>query len=320
MGGKTILDILVVKSPMKVTAADLSDLEAILRDTLAAAAPWVEASCGRVRMETKEAIGADATAIHQAVTVVDRELQDRVLGPVFARFPNLVPLVEEQTPLAERYRGNRGPWAFILDPIDGTLSYANGRHDYSTLAALSVNGRLVFGCVACYHPFRVRFATVPEVLTPRDGESSERPRLLCHYRLLRPPFAGVAERLRAAGCELVAIPPDGGADSPGSIGPGILQLCDGRWDAFVAPHVTLHDFAGPWCIGAAAGCAVVKFRTSDPLAVDDWTVDPNARFDVPDAASYPCRFRILIARSRGVADRVVSALQLTPSGRRGPRP
>lgn len=294
---------------MHPTDADLNDLQTLLRGTLREAAPWVEANCGRVANETKPAVGVEATAVNQAVTVVDRELQDRVLTAVFARFPTLVPLVEEQTPLAERYRQNRGPWAFILDPIDGTLSYANGRHDYSTLAALSVGGRLVLGCVACYHPFEIRFAHVPEGVRPREGDGPERLRLACHYRLFRAPFGRVERRLRDAGCDLAVIPAEGAAEGLGSNGPAILALCDGRFDAYLAPHVTLHDFAGPWCLAAAAGCATIKFRTSEPAAAEDWTVDPDGRFDVPDATSYPRRFRILIARTRGIADRLLGVLQ-----------
>jgi fructose-1,6-bisphosphatase/inositol monophosphatase family enzyme len=287
---------------------DFNDLEAILNNTLRDAAPWVEANCGRVENETKASVGVEATAINQAVTVVDRELQDRVLAPVLARFPTLVPLVEEHTPLAERHRGNCGPWAFILDPIDGTLSYARGRHDYSTLAALSVGGRLVFGCVANYHPFEVRFARVAEGLTPRTGDVSGRLRVACHYRLFRNPFGAVERRLREGGCELATIPAESGDEGLGSNGPAILSLCDGRFDAYLAPHVALHDFAGPWCVAAAAGCATVKFRTSDPTAPEDWTVDPAGRFDVPDAASYPRRFRVLIARTQSVADRLLGLL------------
>jgi fructose-1,6-bisphosphatase/inositol monophosphatase family enzyme len=293
---------------MHPTPDDFNDLEALLHNALRDAAPWVESNCGRVENETKPSVGVEATAINQAVTVVDRGLQDRVLAPVLARFPNVMPLVEEHTPLAERHRGNRGPWAFILDPIDGTLSYARGRHDYSTLAALSVGGRLVFGCVARYHPFEIRFARVADTAAPQTGDGPERLRVACHYRLFRSPFGAVERRLREAGCGLTAIPAESGDEGLGSNGPAILALCDGRFDAYLAPHVALHDIAGPWCVAAAAGCATVKFQTCDPAAPEDWAADPAGRFDVPDAASYPRRFRVMIARTREVSDRLLGIL------------
>lgn len=295
---------------MHPTPADLADLEAILRNALSAAAPWVEAQCGCVEQETKPSVGVEATAINQAVTLVDRELQDRILAPIFERFSHLVPLVEEQTPLAERHRGNRSAWAFILDPIDGTLSYTKGRHDYSTLAALSVHGRLVFGCVARYHPFDVQFARVSDDVPTNEGNGPDRLRIGCHYRLFREPFASISDRLRQTGCELSMIPTEGpDGEGLGSNGPAILALRDGRFDAYLAPHITLHDFAGPWCLATSAGCVGVKFQTSDPSAADDWTVDPEPRFEIADASSYPRRYRVLIARTRGIAERVLAMLK-----------
>jgi fructose-1,6-bisphosphatase/inositol monophosphatase family enzyme len=124
----------------------------------------------------------------------------------------------------------------------------------------------------------------------------------------------VVRRLRASGCDLAAIPAGEGSGAPGSEGfgsngPAILALREGRLDAYLAPHVSLHDFAGPWCLAAAAGCAVVKFRTSDPAAPHEWVPEPEPRFEVPSAANYPQRFRILIARTRNIAERLVGILQ-----------
>ncbi|MBM83183.1 MAG: hypothetical protein CMJ78_21695 [Planctomycetaceae bacterium] len=308
-------------------SADISDcirrLDEILRQVLASRADWVGSECGCALRETKSAKNVESTSIHAAVTHVDRELQEAVLQTVYAEFPDLVPLVEEDTAAAVKYRSNQGDRAFILDPIDGTQCFANGRHDYCTMAALSVAGQVVYGLVARYHPFDITSSLmIPSTMQANDLEQPKSPlRVACHYRLFRDPFASISERLQAAGLELGAVPLDESdyeantddwatGKGLGSNGNAILAFLNGHWDAYLAPMVNLHDFAGPLAIAEAAGAVIVQFDDASAGAFDRWQLQDPVNFSVASAAEYPARFRFLIARDHETAEHLVEVLQV----------
>lgn len=305
---------------MKYMDIDVGILESILTDTLREVSQWVEASCGCVPIDSKLTVGVEATDIHQAVTQVDLELQERILKTVYAKFPDVIPLVEETTDTAKAYKDNRGPVAFILDPIDGTQSFAHGRHDYSTLAAVSIDGRLVFGLVSRYHPFNLRFARLECLPQPKKGTCPTTIKVVCHYRLFREPFKSVIQQLAEGGCELSSVPlskenysqsSDSWQTGPGlgSNGTAIMALIDGLWDAYIGPMVTLHDFAGPWCIASSSGATVIQFRNADINSPGDWVPCEYPKFYIPSACQYPFRYRVLIARNSAIADRLLNLLQ-----------
>ena len=79
---------------MKKIQIDIGILESLLSDILQEASQWIEASCGRVSLNSKLAVGVEGSDIHQAVTEVDLELQERILQPLISKFPDMTLPVE----------------------------------------------------------------------------------------------------------------------------------------------------------------------------------------------------------------------------------
>jgi fructose-1,6-bisphosphatase/inositol monophosphatase family enzyme len=286
---------------------DYEHLQEVLSNTLASMAPWVEERCGRVKVEQKEA-SAEPTDIHVAVTEVDRTLQDRILENVLAAFPDFKPLAEEDTPKLREYSQREGP-GLILDPVDGTASYIKGRKDYTTLAALLEDGRLTFGMIATWHPLEVHFSA-----PVRDSSAPETSCIAAHYRLFRPEHEDVLNRLRNGGYSVLPTPLPGEMPASscedwrkgpalGSGGSVFLSMMAGHLDAYLGPWTTLHDLAAPWALGERAGAACLLL---DPSG---WEPLPEAEFHGGNPIEYfksPPRYRILMARSKRRANRVLS--------------
>jgi len=301
---------------MSFSDAQIRRLDEILRDVLSDRAEWVESQCGCALRESKSAKNVEATSIHSAVTHVDRELQDAVLKAVYSGFPTMIPLVEEDTALAMKYRQNQGDVAFILDPIDGTQCFANGRHDYCTMAAVSVAGRMVYGSVARYHPFDWTNSLTKETTSTSSDASDSPLKIVCHYRMFRDPYLPITAKLQAANFLSAAVPLDESEYSSnedawntgnglGSNGNAILAMLDGHWDAYLAPMVNLHDFAGPLAVAQAAGATVIRFETASAEKPKAWLPAGDDSFFVESASDYPKRFRLLMARDQDVAKRVI---------------
>ena len=303
---------------MSFDESKIEQFDEILQAVFADRSEWVESQCGCALRETKSAKNVEATSIHSAVTHVDRELQDAVLSSVYAEFPSLVPLVEEDTPLAVQYRQNTGDVAFILDPIDGTQCFANGRHDYCSMAAISVAGKIVYGGVARYHPFDWTSSITNEfeLLVATEGETLK---IACHYRFFREPYLPLTDKLHAANFRLGAVPLDesdygtnddawASGNGLGSNGNAILAMLNGQWDAYLAPMVNLHDFAGPLAIAQAVGATVIRFESASAEQPDAWKPSLDCLFNVAFAADYPKRFRLLIAKNDEIAEQVIATL------------
>ncbi len=105
------------------------------------------------------------------VTVAD-EAAERVLT---ARLPDLLPgslvigeeAVSADPSVMERLSDDRPVW--IVDPVDGTINFANGRDRFGTIVALARGGRTIAGWIV--HPVQGRaFTAVAGEGTWADGE------------------------------------------------------------------------------------------------------------------------------------------------------
>jgi len=79
----------------------------------------------------------------EAITEVDRQIEDRLVERILERFPDHRIMGEEA---GIRGRGD-SPWTWQIDPIDGTLNYSVGIPVFSTSVAILHRDELVAGAV-----------------------------------------------------------------------------------------------------------------------------------------------------------------------------
>jgi fructose-1,6-bisphosphatase/inositol monophosphatase family enzyme len=92
----------------------------------------------------------------QAKTRIDEEVQEMLLQSVVQGFgegcTNLD--AEEDTPTRKLFPETGRAQTIVIDPIDGTLEYLEGRDDYSVCVGLVSRGRVEVACV--YFPLRAK--------------------------------------------------------------------------------------------------------------------------------------------------------------------
>lgn len=98
----------------------------------------------------------DRKANNDPVTVADREAEAFVRAEVEKKFPGHAIVGEEYGE-----QGNGHPFRWIVDPIDGTISFVQGVPLYGVLIALEIEGVVKVG--AAYFP------PLDEMLTAGDG-------------------------------------------------------------------------------------------------------------------------------------------------------
>ena len=86
----------------------------------------------------------ETKALHDLVTVADREAQAIVLGALARAFPGDALLGEEDADLASVDRSGR---LWIVDPLDGTTNFLHGVPPYAVSIALHEAGEPVVGVV-----------------------------------------------------------------------------------------------------------------------------------------------------------------------------
>lgn len=124
-------------------AAPLGDLSAdLVRQTLLEAA---EIAAAITLPRFRQGIAADNkwTVGFDPVTEADREAERVIRNLLAERFP-------AHSILGEEWEDKSGtePYAWIIDPIDGTRAFVTGVPVWGTLVGLTVNGRAVAGLMA----------------------------------------------------------------------------------------------------------------------------------------------------------------------------
>ena len=226
---------------------------------------------GRLLLAVREAGLIEGKALGSAGDAVAQEWLNRAL---IASRPDDAVLSEEAADDQSRLDAGR---VWIIDPLDGTREFSEGRHDWAVHVALAIDG--VPGPAAVALPGLERVMSTADV-PALDGEQGERLRIAVSRS--RPPAEAerLVERLDA---ELIPM---------GSAGFKAMAVVRGDADAYVhAGGQYEWDSAAPVGVAAAAGLHTSRIDGS-PLAYNR----PDPR--LPD---------LIICRA-GLADRILAAL------------
>ena len=199
---------------------------------------------------------------HDVVTEVDDLCEELILGAIREAYPDDAYLAEESghsEDVSGRGRTDEGR-VWIVDPLDGTVNYANGIPLFCVSIALAMRGRPVLGVL--FDPVR------DELFTACAGEGTR----LDGEQVRHPTKEKLSDLVVA-----LSLPPYGFARREGRIrkrirvsrvlGSASLALAwvaNGRFDAFVQPSgLSLWDVAAAGLI-AEEGGATVTDRSGGP--------------------------------------------------------
>jgi 3'(2'), 5'-bisphosphate nucleotidase len=175
----------------------------------------------------------------------DAEAQAAILAVLGERCPDDVVFSEEAADDPRRLTADR---VWIVDPLDGTREYGEGRTDFAVHVALWSAGELTAGAVALPGA-DVVLVTDPPPVVPPVGDGPPR---IAVSRTRPPPEADVAAR--ALGAELVPM---------GSAGWKASAVVRGEVDAYLhAGGMYQWDSAAPVAVAAAAGLVAVRLDGS----------------------------------------------------------
>jgi 3'(2'), 5'-bisphosphate nucleotidase len=192
--------------------------------------------------EAGEAAGGDPRAFGARA---DRAAHDLIVAALAEAFPDDAVLSEEGRDHVDPGSGR----VWVVDPLDGTREYGEGRDDWAVHVAFLVDGGA--GAAAVALPARgLTLATAPPPGLP-DSPVPDPPRIAVS-RTRRPPAAlVVAERLGATVVEL------------GSAGAKTMAVVLGEADVYAhGGGLNVWDAAAPALVAAAAGLHVSRLDGS----------------------------------------------------------
>jgi len=197
----------------------------------------------------------DRKAWGEPVTEADRAASRLVLEGLAAAFPDDARLSEEDADLTAPLARGR---CWVIDPLDGTQEFVDGRDDWVVMIGLLVDAEPVLGVV--YHPALDQlYRGGPGLGLERlDGNADHGAAL----RMPAPPADLAALRLVASrshrSARLAAVKAALGItdDTPcGSVGLKVTRLASGEFDLYVHPSggLKVWDTCAPEALVRAAG-------------------------------------------------------------------
>ncbi len=218
-------------------------------------------SAGRLLMERYERLERiDHKSPRDVVTEADHLSEAQILGAIRATFPGDAILAEES---GEHDRGDGSAATatlgrtWVVDPLDGTVNYANGIPFFCVAIGLVMDGRPAVGVV--HDPTRgetyAATADGPATLGGRPVTASGK-ELLSDY-VVSMALSGRAVTTRARAVRrAVRIP-----RSMGSAALALAYVANGRFDAFVQQAgLSAWDIAAAGLIAERAGAIVTDFE------------------------------------------------------------
>lgn len=221
---------------------------------------------GRLLLERYERVESiDHKSAKDVVTEVDHLSEDLVLGAIRERHPTDAILAEESGAHPGTPDGGVGAdgdgagWplaagrTWIVDPLDGTVNYANGIPYFCVSIGLVVDGRPAVGAV--HDPMRGEtfWATAdgPAMLGDREIHASRKPSLGDYVVSLALSGRSVTTRGRAVRKAVRA------ARNTGSAALALAYVANGRFDAFLqTAGMSAWDVAAAGLIAERGGAVV----------------------------------------------------------------
>jgi myo-inositol-1(or 4)-monophosphatase len=226
------------------------------------------AAAGAVLMDRYERLERiDHKSARDVVTEADHLSEELVIAAIRARFPGDAILAEESGAHAapESRPVNGRTW--VIDPLDGTVNYANGLPVFCVSIGFVVDGRPMAGAVLDPTRGETFAATAdgPATLNGRVIQVSVKEKLADCVISLSLSGRSVSNRGRAIGREIRV------ARSMGSASLALAYVGNGRFDAFVQQtSLSLWDIAAAGLVAERAGATVTAFAGSpwyDPTMV-----------------------------------------------------
>ena len=207
-----------------------------------AAAARIAGSAGRLLMELRASTTLTGADLKDEG---DRRSHDHIMDALAQAYPDDAILSEEGVDDTVRLERSR---VWIVDPLDGTREFSEGRSDWAVHVALAVDGEAAIGAVAL-PALNLVLATDPAVPVPNRHDGP--PRMVVSRT--RPPE--ITEKLCAAlGAELVPM---------GSAGAKAMAVVRGEAEVYAhAGGQYEWDSAAPVAVAAAAGLHVSRLDGS----------------------------------------------------------
>ena len=220
-----------------------------------AAAARIAGTAGQLLIQLRERTPLSGAALKDEA---DRQAHEHIMAALARDYPNDPVLSEEGVDDTDRLDSSR---VWVVDPLDGTREFSEGRSDWAVHVALVVDGVAAIGAVAL-PALELVLSTDPAV--PVAAGHAGPPRMVVSRT--RPPE--ITEKLRAAlGAELVPM---------GSAGAKAMAVVRGEAEVYAhAGGQYEWDSAAPVAVAAAAGLHVSRLDGS-PLRYnqpDVWLPD-----------------------------------------------
>lgn len=220
----------------------------------------VAVRAGEVQMARYERVERiDYKSARDVVTEVDHLSEALILDAIRGAFPGDALLAEET---GEHAGGGAGQTAtsglgrvWVVDPLDGTINYANGIPFFCVSVALVEGGRPVMGVVHDPSRHESFAATVdgPATLGGREVRVSDKARLSDFVISMALSGRAVATRVRAVR-KAIRVP-----RSMGSAALALAYVANGRFDAFVQQGgLSTWDIAAAGFIAERAGATITN--------------------------------------------------------------
>jgi myo-inositol-1(or 4)-monophosphatase len=217
----------------------------------------VARAAGRILMERYERVErVDYKSARDIVTEVDHLSEDLIIAAIRDRHPTDGILAEESGahPSGEGNAPSTGSGrVWVIDPVDGTINYANGIPFFCVSIALAVDGRPAVGVV--FDPTRDElFAAASDGTATLNGEpiaASDKDKLSDFVVQMALSGRAVVSRARAVR-KAIRI-----SRSMGSSALGLAYVANGRFDGFIqSGGMSTWDVAAAGLIAERAGATV----------------------------------------------------------------
>jgi myo-inositol-1(or 4)-monophosphatase len=215
-------------------------------------------------------VAATKSSPTDVVTEMDRQSEELIRSRILAARPSDVILAEEGGLVGS---ADRAPVLWVVDPLDGTVNYLYGLHDWAVSIAAEVDGEIMAGAV--YIPKRGEMFSAIRGhgawLEAGAGDAIPlrcRPGVPLEQALVGTGFGYLKERRTVQGEVVAALLPK--VRDIRRIGVASVDLCAvaaGRLDAFYERGLNYWDWAAGALAAAEAG-AIVGGLNGQPVSTE----------------------------------------------------